>query len=125
MAVFNPDARHPRHGPGPVVRPYALVRGRTRATGEALDVIAIVRTCVIGQPDPADLEPEHLAVLAQCRQPMSAADLSAALDLPLCVIRILLGDLRDRGLVLIDQPGAQQVRNITLLREVADGLRRL
>jgi len=56
---------------------------------------------------------------------MSAADLSAALDLPLGVIRILLGDLRDRGLVDIDQPRPERVRNIRLLREVADGLRRL
>jgi DNA-binding transcriptional ArsR family regulator len=108
-----------------VVRPYALVRGRTRPTGEELDVIAIVRARSIGQPDSADLEPEHLAMLAQCQQPMSAADLSAALDLPLGVIRILLGDLRDRGLVTIDQPRPERVRNVRLLREVADGLRRL
>jgi DNA-binding transcriptional ArsR family regulator len=77
------------------------------------------------QPDLPDLEPEHLALLARCQRPMSAADLSAALDLPLGVIRILLGDLRDRGLVDIDQPRPERVRNIRLLREVADGLRRL
>jgi DNA-binding transcriptional ArsR family regulator len=116
---------HLRHGPGPVVRPYALVRGRTRPSGDALDVIAMVHARCVGQPDPADLEPEHLVLLARCRQPMSAADLSAALDLPLGVIRILLGDLRDRGLVAIDQPSPERVRNVRLLREVADGLRRL
>jgi DNA-binding transcriptional ArsR family regulator len=115
---------HPRHGPGPVVRPYAVVRGRTRPTGE-LDVIAIVRTRIVGLPGPADLEPEHVAVLERCQQPMSAADLSAALDLPLGVIRILLGDLRELGLVRIDQPSPGRVRNVRLLREVADGLRRL
>jgi hypothetical protein len=107
------------------VRPYALVRGRTRPSGEALDVIAMVRSRVTGQPDPADLEPEHLALLAHCQQPMSAADLSAALDLPLGVIRIFLADLRERGLVSIDQPCPERVRDIRLLREVADGLRRL
>jgi hypothetical protein len=109
------------------VRPYALVGGRTRPSGAALDVIAMVRTRSVFQVDPAlrDLEPEHLALLARCRQPMSAADLSAALDLPLAVIRIFLGDLRERGLVVIDQPGPERVRNVRLLREVADGLRRL
>jgi DNA-binding transcriptional ArsR family regulator len=107
------------------VRPYALVRGRTRPTGEALDVIAIVRSRITGLPDPADLEPEHLALVARCQQPMSAADLSAALDLPLGVIRILLADLRDAGLVTVDQPRPGGARNVRLLREVADGLRRL
>jgi Protein of unknown function (DUF742) len=124
-AVAYADDRHPRHGPGPVVRPYALVRGRTRPSGEALDVIAMVRTRITGQPDPDDLEPEHLALLTRCQQPVSPADLSAALDLPLGVIRILLADLRERRLVAIDQPRPEQVRNIRLLREVADGLRRL
>lgn len=109
------------------MRPYALVGGRTRPSGVALDVIAMVRTRSVFQADPAlhGLEPEHLALLARCRQPMSAADLSAALDLPLAVIRILLGDLRERGLVVIDQPNQERVRNVRLLREVADGLRRL
>jgi Protein of unknown function (DUF742) len=126
--VAHPNGHH-RHGPGiavsPVVRPYALVRGRTRPSGDGLDVIAMVQARGCGPPDPADLEPEHLALLARCQQPMSAADLSAAIDLPLGVIRILLGDLRDRGLVDIDQPRPERARNIRLLREVADGLRRL
>jgi hypothetical protein len=108
-----------------VVRPYALVRGRTRPSGEDLDVIAMVRARSVGQLNPADLEPEHLTLLARCQQPMSPADLSAALDLPLGVIRILVGDLRERGLVVIDQPRPERVRNVRLLREVADGLRRL
>jgi hypothetical protein len=108
-----------------VVRPYALVRGRTRPDGDGLDVIAIVRARRLGRPDPDDLEPEHLAMLAHCQQPLSAADLSAALDLPLGVIRVLLGDLRDRGLVVIDQPAPERVRNVRLLREVANGLRAL
>jgi hypothetical protein len=56
---------------------------------------------------------------------MSPADLSAALDLPLGVIRILLADLRDRELVTVDQPRPEGARNVRLLREVADGLRRL
>jgi hypothetical protein len=122
--VANPHG-NPRHGPGPVVRPYAVVRGRTRPDGAELDVIAIVRARRAARLDPADLEPEHLAMLARCQHPLSAADLSAALDLPLGVIRVLLGDLRDRGLVVIDQPAPERVRNVRLLREVANGLRAL
>jgi DNA-binding transcriptional ArsR family regulator len=52
-------------------------------------------------------------------------DLASALDLPLGVIRILLTDLRDQGLVRINRPRTERLTDIRLLREVADGLRRL
>jgi hypothetical protein len=56
---------------GPVVRPYALTRGRTRPTGEALDLIALV-TAVRGvEVNPMGLDPEHLALLRMCRLPAS------------------------------------------------------
>jgi Protein of unknown function (DUF742) len=108
-----------------VVRPYALVRGRTKPTGEVLDVISMVCSVRTSVPDALDLEPEHLALLRQCADPMSVADLASALDLPLGVIRILLADLRDREFVRIDRPRPERLTDIRLLREVADGLRRL
>ena len=43
-----------------MVRPYALIGGRTRPTGEALDVIAMIIAVRGSSYDPADLEPEHL-----------------------------------------------------------------
>jgi hypothetical protein len=108
-----------------VVRPYALVRGRTKPSGELLDVITMVYAAGMDVPDPADLEPEHLAALALCGIPMSVADLASRLDLPLGVIRILLADLRDRGLLRIHRPRPERLTDVRLLREVADGLRRL
>lgn len=110
---------------GPVVRPYALVGGRTKAGGAALDVVAMACAVRGREPDPAALEPEHLALLRECRLPASVADLASRLGLPLGVIRVLLADLRDRGLVDIHQPRPERVNDIRLLREVADGLRRL
>ena len=68
---------------GPVVRPYALTRGRTRPSGENLDMIAMVIAVRGAWPDPADLEPEHFALLRLCAVPASVADLAADLDLPL------------------------------------------
>src|SRR5258708_36269975 len=88
---------------GPVVRPYALTRGRTRPTGETLDLIALV-TAVRGvEVDPVGLDPEHLALLAMCRLPDSAADLAADLDLPLGVIQHLLADTRARSLITVNR----------------------
>ena len=108
-----------------MVRPYALVRGRTKPTGESLDVISMAYALRMSVPDPADLEPEHVALLRRCAVPMSVADLASALDLPLGVIRVLLADLRDRRLIRIHRPRPEHVTDIGLLRKVADGLRRL
>ena len=43
-------------------------------------------------------------VLRLCRLPTPVADLASDLDLPLGVVRILLSDLRERGLVTIHRP---------------------
>jgi hypothetical protein len=110
---------------GPVVRPYALVGGRTRPTGEPLDVVAMVCATRRGRADQPGLEPEHLAVLRQCQFPATVAELASGVDLPLGVIRILLADLRDWGLITIHRPRPEPLTDIRILREVADGLRRL
>ncbi len=125
QAVDPSNDLRPHRGFSPVVRPYALVRGRTKPTGENLDVISMAYSLRTSVPDPADLEPEHLALLRRCAVPMSVADLASALDLPLGVIRVLLADLRDRELIRIHRPRPERLTDIRLLREVADGLRRL
>ena len=111
---------------GPVVRPYALTRGRTRPAGEFLDLIALV-TAVRGiEVDRYSLDPEHLALLTMCRLPASVADLAADLDLPVGVVQVLLADLRTRSLIVVHQPAPpSQLPDPQILREVADGLRRL
>ena len=122
----SPDDHWLDEEAGPVVRPYALTRGRTRASGETLDLIAII-TAVRGvEWDPATLDPEHVAVLRLCRLPASVADLAADLDLPLGVVRILLGDLQERSLVAIHHPiPPARLPDVQILKEVVDGLRRL
>ncbi len=111
---------------GPVVRPYALTRGRTRPTGEALDLIALV-TAVRGvEVNPRGLDPEHLTLLRMCRLPASVADLAADLDLPVGVVQVLLADLRERSLIHVHHPTLPaRLPDPRILREVADGLRRL
>ena len=110
---------------GPIVRPYALIGGRTRPSGETFDLVAMI-TAVRGFPADLDgLEPEHLMLLRLCRLPASVADLAADLDLPIGVVRILLSDLRQRRLIAVHNPAPARLTDPRLLREVADGLRRL
>lgn len=84
---------------GPLVRPCAMTRGRTRPTGREFDLIALVVSDV---PRPADFPdapdapvgPEQGLILDLCRgNALSVAEIAADLDLPLGVVRVLLGDL--------------------------------
>jgi Protein of unknown function (DUF742) len=112
---------------GPVVRPYALTRGRTRHTGEAFDLVATV-TAIQGRvPDPGALSPEHVSVLHLARRPTTVVDIASDVDLALGVVRILLADLRELGLVAIQAPVPTKPRQVdrNTLREVLHGLRGL
>lgn len=109
---------------GPVVRPYALTGGRTRPTGETIDLVAIVSSTTVIM-DELMLQPEYVAVIRQCRQPKSVADLASDLDLALGVVRIMLSDMRDQGLIVIRPPALNRMTDPKLLKDVADALRRL
>jgi len=109
---------------GHIVRPYALVSGRTRPSGPDFDLVTIVTVARRISPDPAVLEPEHLQLLCLC--PATVADLAGQLKLPLVVVRVILSDLRDRGFIYLHRPvPPSRLADTALLRRVADGLRRL
>jgi Protein of unknown function (DUF742) len=111
---------------GPIVRPYALTWGRTRARGPALDLISIVVGADPASVDRYGLYPEHLEVLAICRRPTPVADIASDVDLPLGVVRVLLGDLREKGLIEVRQPAApSRAADERILRQVLDGLHAL
>ncbi len=108
-----------------MVRPYALTGGRTRPAGQSFDLVALVSARSRLAPDPSGLEPEHSQILLSCQRPVSVADLASDLDLPLGVIRIMLADLRERGLIRIHRPAQGRLTDPKVLQQVADGLRRL
>ncbi len=111
---------------GPVVRPYALTQGRTRHAGESFDLLATVMATHAAIADPSALAPEHVSVLRLARAPTTVADIASDVDLPLGVVRIILADLRELGLVAIRTPVvmAERIDKHTL-REVLNGLRGL
>ncbi|MEV6396610.1 DUF742 domain-containing protein [Streptomyces sp. NPDC051907] len=112
---------------GPMVRPYTVTRGRTRPDVEhSLDLMAHVAAV-----DPAGGEPRLDHARASLldlvrRSPRPVAEVAADADLPLTVVRILLADLVDAGLVRVSAPIARQgLDDPVLLREIADRLREL
>lgn len=79
-----------------VVRPYALTAGRTRASID-LPVEAIIEQ----QPRVVEREwseHDHVGqIVTACAERASVAEISAAVNLPLGVVRVLLGDLVEQG----------------------------
>ncbi|GAA2867298.1 DUF742 domain-containing protein [Streptosporangium fragile] len=108
---------------GPIVRPYTMTRGRTSAPGPQFDLVAVVTA--VRRPD-RDLPSEHLAILDACRSPVSVADLASATGLAVGVLRVLLADLRDAGLVAVRLPAqTARVPHESILRDVLAGLKAL
>ncbi len=115
---------------GPVVRPYAMTRGRTSSAGQhRLDLIAVVVTEPHADDPETDvtLSPEHVDIVGLCRQaPQSVAELAAELDLPVGVVRVLVGDLVDSELVHVNRPvPPAELPDEGILRDVINGLRAL
>lgn len=110
---------------GPVVRPYALTRGRTRPPGVTVGLIDLVVSAGRHAAGVRGLGPEHRRLLALCGQPIALADLASEADLPLGVVRVLLGDLREWGLVTVAGPAGDSNQDAKVLRSVLDGLRAL
>ena len=87
---------------GPLVRPYTVTKGRTRPAHTELTMITMVMA-VAEQTDPG-MAPEHGDVLRASRVPRSVAEVAAAVGLPLGVVKILLSDLMERGMVISRSP---------------------
>lgn len=109
---------------GPVVRPYALTGGQTRPSGQRLDLLDMVRA-VRNASHSTLLSPEQAEVVERCPIPVPLVELAGGLQLPIGVVRILVSDLRERGLVTIHQSKSVGLSDLKILQEVVDGLRRL
>ncbi|HEX9033768.1 MAG TPA: DUF742 domain-containing protein [Streptosporangiaceae bacterium] len=111
---------------GPFVRPYAITRGRTAPAAGSVGLIDVV----VAMTDPElaagqRLGPEHRQLLARCRQPVTVVDLASDVDLPVGVVRVLLSDLSEHGIVRLVSTQRGPVTNQRLLSEVLDGLQAL
>ncbi|MGW3570190.1 DUF742 domain-containing protein [Streptomyces sp. NPDC000941] len=111
---------------GPIVRSFARTGGRTRPTRDEFNLITLI---IATNTDTArhGLEPEHIMILRMCTgTPLSVAEISARLDMPATVAKVLLGDLLDMGAIHTRAPIAlAEAPEIHVLQAVLDGIRRL
>ena len=122
-APVDPDGAPP----GLRVRSYVLTGGRTRG-GADLPFEALIQVTPAGRASLPRLSLERRDIISQCVGAVSVAEISAYLHLPLGVVRVLVGDMVEEGLVTASAPdysrtGARPDRQ--LLERVLDGLQSL
>jgi hypothetical protein len=109
---------------GPLVRPYAVARGRTRPTRHDLEMTTLV--VAVRADRHVNVDREYAHIIRISRRPLSVAEISATLNLPLAVVKVLLSDLIDWGLVIFrSPPRASDIPRTELLQAVLDGIRKL
>jgi hypothetical protein len=111
---------------GPLVRPFTVTGGRTKASRSDLNMI----TMVIASPGESGmvLDQEYADILRLCRYPMSVAEVGAKLNLPLAAVKILISDLIERRYLLFSSPMSSYETDqpdMKTLQAVLDGIRRL
>jgi hypothetical protein len=110
-------------------RPYVVTGGRTRPSHTNFDVEALTSLTRHGETMLPLLNDEWRAIAGLCHEAFySIAEISAHLQVPLGVARVLVGDMVAEGLVTVHEtagsrPGDRPDR--ALLERVLDGLRRL
>jgi DNA-binding transcriptional ArsR family regulator len=90
---------------GSLVRPYTVTRGRTEPSGKhSIDLMSQV-TALEVDASQAAVDHARAALLALVRRgARPVVELAADADLPLTVVRVLLADLAEAGLVRIEEP---------------------
>jgi hypothetical protein len=124
--MITPRDSWPDQDPGPVVRPYAMTKGRTAPSdGTPLGMIDLVQATGQQPAEGFRLTPEHRQILDLCRAPVTVVDLASDIDLPVGVVRVLLSDLSGHGMLQIRRARQGPVADARLLRDILDGLRAL
>jgi len=106
------------------VRAYTLTGGRTR-TRHYLLVETLISVTDYDPVLAESLMPESRTLYTRARQRMSIAELSALLDLPLGVVRVLISDLATQGAVYIHPTAFSYQNNPQVLERILDGLKQL
>ncbi|SRR6266705_2173090 len=122
--MSNTGGAHSSEGPSRLVRAYAVTEGRTHSQRDDLELETLVSTSSYGEATASSLGLERRSITMLCRDVLSIAEISARLDLPLGVTKILVSDMAGEQLVIVHRPASSGGRpDLALLERVLDGLR--
>lgn len=108
---------------GPLVRSFALTGGRAHTNNASLELLTYVVATEAAAGLRRLLHPEQQAILDRARTPASLAEIASHVDLPIGVVRVLIGDLLERGAVSLIEN--QSPPDDDLLKAVIHGLQSL
>ena len=120
-------------GPGPragsrppadddsLLRPFMLTGGRTQPMHDGLRIETQLQAAPAALSAPLRFESRRLVEL--CQAPTSMADLSAALRVPLGVVRVIVADLITQGYLRIEEQ--PQELSSSLIERIRDRVRAL
>jgi hypothetical protein len=87
-----------------VVPAYALTEGRTRSSGNELQLETLVTATDFASRFGAALRMESQAIVAMSSRPISVAEIGATLHVPIGVARVLVSDLAGAGYLRVSPP---------------------
>lgn len=127
--MTDPDRSEPElvSEAGELVRPYVITRGRDLLDEGAFALITLVTAATDERQRPQRLSPEEQQILEMCSSGyLSVAEIAAHSQLPLGVVKVLLGSLAEGGYLVTRAPvPSARLANKALLQEVLDGLKAL
>ncbi|HEX6469575.1 MAG TPA: DUF742 domain-containing protein [Streptosporangiaceae bacterium] len=107
-----------------IVRPFIVTGGRTRPTDERLRVETIVTAVPAALSAPLGFERRHIVEI--CQRPISVAEISHSLGVPIGVARVVIADLiTEQYLTVHDHLGPDGYPSQALLERIREGVRAL
>jgi hypothetical protein len=120
------DTRYGWREDARVVPAYALTQGRTRSSGNELQLETLVTATEFATRYEAALQMESQAIVAMSGSPISVAEIGATLRVPIGVARVLVSDLAEAGYLTVSRPIPVDVNGRPgreILERLLDGLR--
>src|SRR5207245_1982841 len=108
-----------------IVRPFIVTGGRTQPADERLRVETLITAAPAALSAPLSFERRHIVEL--CQRPLSVAEVSHSLGIPIGVARVLIGDLIAERLVSAEEDALGFVGrpSLDLLERIREGVRAL
>lgn len=104
-------------------RLYVITGGRCGSPGQVLDLVTLIVSRSAPHPG---MQPEQAAIVRICRSPLSVAEVSAYLGLPVSLVTVLLADLLAEDQVEARAPvPVALLPDPALLQAVLHGLQKL
>jgi hypothetical protein len=104
-----------------------MTSGRMQPIRGTFDLVTLVEATGLAPAPELGFGPEHVDIVRLCEQVMSVAEIAGHLELPTPTVRVLLGDLLDKGLITAQDPqtDSEFMNDEHMYRAVIDGLQAL